>query len=130
MARRRAAPNSLPSSARAGEFEAEDHVLDHRQMREDRIALEHDAPVGPGLARQRLAIEQDFAARRLLHRQQQPEECGLAAARRPDQTQNSPDGISRLTRSSTTLARIFHPQIADRYLAHVVAGSARGNSAG
>jgi len=45
----------------AEEFETQDHVADHREVGEDRVALEDDAPVGRRLGRQVLAGNPDRA---------------------------------------------------------------------
>ena len=54
-------------------------------MRKHRVALEDDAAVEIGLGLQRLAVEQDGAARRLLLAEQHAQERRLAAAGGPDQ---------------------------------------------
>ena len=69
---------------RARELLADHHVLERRHVREHRVLLKHDAAVRPRLIRQRLAVEQHLAARRPLLAEQDPQERGLAAARRAD----------------------------------------------
>ena len=59
-ARRPGEPRQQPA---AGKLERDQHIAEHREMGEYRIALEHDAAVRPGLVRQRLAVDQYRAAR-------------------------------------------------------------------
>ena len=69
----RRAPRSaeqLPTSLERCELEAEQQVLDHREMREQRVALEHDAAIRVRLRPDRLAVDQQLAARRLLDAEQ------------------------------------------------------------
>ena len=66
-------------------FQPETHVLGHRQMREQGIALEHRVD-GPTVRRQVgdvLPVEQDLPAGGCLEPRNQAQERGLAAARRP-----------------------------------------------
>ncbi len=65
-------------------LEPERHVLLHRAVREERVALEHRVgrPLEGGPARHVLAVEQHAALRRLLEAGDHPQRGGLATARR------------------------------------------------
>ena len=59
-----ARPAEQPAGhGRGGEFGGQNEIVLDRQMREDRIALEDDAAIRGRLGRQRLAVDQDRAAR-------------------------------------------------------------------
>ena len=47
-----------PSSGLRGELVGDEQVAEHGQVREHRVALEHDAAIGAGLVGQGLAVEQ------------------------------------------------------------------------
>ncbi|MCY1550156.1 hypothetical protein D9M68_863850 [compost metagenome] len=70
---------------RARQFQAKGDVVQHRQMREHRVALEHHAPARVRFAGKRLAVEKDFATARAFLSQQHAQEGGLAAAGGADQ---------------------------------------------
>ncbi len=90
---------SGPCSARE-RLQAEGHVVVHAHVRIERIALEHHREAAP--ARGHAA---DVACRRAaglpavdrLEPRDQAQQGGLAAARGPTKTMNSPSAISRLT---------------------------------
>ena len=69
---------------RGAQLQRQDEVLHHRQVREDRIALEDHAAVGRRFPGQRHAVQLDLAAARPLLAEQQAQEGGLAAAAGPD----------------------------------------------
>ena len=92
----RLAPKRRARSA-SPRIPSDDHVAEHRQMREHRVALEHDAAVGSA-RRQRLAVDEDASARRRLLAEQHAQERRLAAARGSDK---GDEGVRRdLERSS------------------------------
>src|SRR5262245_56109325 len=70
--------------AAAGELEADQHIAEHGQMREYRVALKDDAAIGAGLVGEGLAVEEDGAAGRPLLAEDEAEEGALARAGRPD----------------------------------------------
>ncbi|MNN66829.1 hypothetical protein D3C81_1824240 [compost metagenome] len=70
---------------RARQFETEGNVVQHAQMREHRVALEHHATAGIRFAGQRLTVEQDLAATRRFLAEQQTQEGRFAATGRADQ---------------------------------------------
>ena len=78
------------------QLQAISHVLGHRHMRPERVALEdhrHVALFRRQRARRRgqdLAADTDFAVRRLDEAGDQPQRRGLAAARGPEQADQAP----------------------------------------
>ena len=110
-------PTGLAEEA-AGErghlqLEAEQHVLDARQMREDGVALEDDAAIGAGLGRQRLAVEGDRPAGRLLGAQQQAKEGALAAARGTHHGDEGALGHGQIDVLQDRLAVVALPEMLD-----------------
>ena len=75
-----AAAEQARGEGRGGAFEAEGDVAEHRHMREDRIALKHDAAIGPAFRLELLAIEQDRAARGRFLAENEAQEARLARA--------------------------------------------------
>jgi hypothetical protein len=78
--------------------QAEAHVLAHRHVRVQRVALEHHRDVAVlGLqVVDDLAVDQDLAAADLLQPGQHAQQRALAAARGPTSTTNSPSAMSKL----------------------------------
>ena len=69
--------------------QAEGDVLEHRHVAEQRVMLEHEADMAlAGAARERiLAVEGDLAGIRPVEAGDDPQQRGLAGARRPEQRQ-------------------------------------------
>jgi hypothetical protein len=76
-------------AAHAARLQPEGHVLAHRQVREQRVVLEHDAEAAPlrGHARDVGAVEQHRAGVGALVAGGEAERGGLAGARRADEGQ-------------------------------------------
>ena len=87
-------------------------------MREDRIALEDDAAIGAGLGRQRLAADQDLAARRPLLAEDEAKEGALAGPGRADHGDESPGGDVEIDALEDDLVAIFDPDVAEGERAH------------
>ena len=101
-----------------GELEGDEHIAEHGQVREDRIALEDDAAVGAGLGREGLAVDQDAAARRPLLAEDQAQERALAGAGRADHRKERAVGDVEIDALEHDLVAIFDPDVAERERAH------------
>ena len=112
-------PLAAPPLGDAGDLEAERHVLGDRPPREQRVALEHDAAIGPR-SDDEGAVDPHLAGRRLVEPGDDVEQRRLAAARGAEQahelavgdlhrapsrapTSSRPPPNVRLTRSTTRL---------------------------
>jgi hypothetical protein len=87
-------------------------------MREHRIALEHDAAVGAGFGRKRLAVEQHYALRRPLLAEDQPQEGALAGAGGADHRKKAAGRDLEVDAFEHDLRTVFDPDIAERQCAH------------
>ncbi|MNX74010.1 hypothetical protein D3C86_1054290 [compost metagenome] len=87
----------------ARETQAEGHVLEHAEMRIKRIVLEHhrDTAIGRFDGRDITVVDGDMAAAGLLKTSDHAQQCGFAAAGRPDEDRK-------------TAGRDFHRDIPDR----------------
>jgi hypothetical protein len=83
-------PGRAPRPVPASLAEAEAHVLRHRQVREQRVGLEHqvDRPAVRRLGGDVAAVDADAPAVGLLEAGQDPQQRRLAAARRPQQRED------------------------------------------
>ena len=81
---------------------------------------------GPRLGRQRLAVEQDRAARRPLLPEHHAQERALAAARRTDDRDEGARGDIEIDALQHDLVAVFHPDVADRDRAHQRRSSTAG----
>jgi hypothetical protein len=80
-------------------FKAKGHVLAHRHVRIQRVALKHhgQAPLGGGHSGDIATVDRDRAGGRLVEARDLTQQRGLAAARRADEdTTSSPATMSRL----------------------------------
>ena len=100
------------------ELIAEQHIAEHGQMREHRIALEHDAAVGPRLGRKRLAVEQHGALARPLLAEDQPQERALSRAGRTDDRQEGAGGDLEIDALEHDLVAVLDPDVAEGQRAH------------
>jgi hypothetical protein len=100
------------------ELEADQHVAEHAEMGKHRIALKHDAAVGPGLGRQRHAVEQDLSAGRRLLAEDQPQERAFSRARRPDHRQKRAGRDLEVDALEHDLVAVLDPDVAHRDRAH------------
>ena len=103
-----------PRMGLAANSKADQHVAKHSQVREHRIALEHDAAVGPRLVRQRRAVEEDVAARRPLLSEDQPQERALAASRGADHRDEGAGRDLEIDALEHDLVAVFDPHVAAR----------------
>ncbi len=101
-----------------GELVADQHVAEHGEVREHRVALEHDAAVRPRLVRQRRAVEQHRAAGRPLLPEHHAQERALAAARRADDGDEGAGRDLDIDALEHDLVAVFDPHVADRDRAH------------
>ena len=104
--------------AAAGELEGDQHVAQHGEMREHRIALEHDAAVRPRLVRHRHAIEQQRPARRPLLSEHHAQERALAAARRTDDRDEGAGRDLDIDPLQHDLVAVFDPHVPHRDRTH------------
>ena len=111
-------------------FEAEQHIADHRQMRKDRIALEHNAAIGAAFGAHRFAIEQDLAAAGGFLPQDQPQKGAFARARRSDHRDEGAGGDGQINPFEHNFGAVFDPDIAQFEqgdFAHRASPLAQGN---
>ena len=101
IAARRAAPVRRDRQRLPANSKRDQHIAQHGQMREHRIALEHDAAIRPGLVRHRRAVEQQRPARRPLLSEHHAQECVLPQPEGPTIETKAPDAIWILIRSNT-----------------------------
>src|SRR5271170_5123898 len=94
-------------------------------MRKERIALEHDASVRPGLRGQRLAVDEELPAGRGFHTEQHFEERGLTATRRTDDGHELVIADLQIDILEYDLAAILLPQMPDGDLSQLAAAQGK-----
>src|SRR5918995_2520472 len=93
-------------------------------MRKDRVALEHNAPVGIRLGSQGFAIEEDFAAAWPFLAQQHAQQRRLSAARGPHESNKGAGrNVERDLLEHDLIAELL-PDVPDADRAHEALGSA------
>src|SRR6202035_1540682 len=90
----------------------------HGEMRQRRIALEHDATVGAGLGRKRLAVEQHSTPRRPLLAADQAQEGPLAGARGAHHRNKAAGRDLDVDAFQHDLRTVFDPDVAEGQGAH------------
>ncbi len=113
---------------RAGQLQTQRHVVEHRQVREHRIALKHYATAGIRLIAQGRAVQRDQAATGGFLAQQQAQKGRLAAARRADQRAELAFGHVQVEALEHHLIGVLLPDIAHTDKAHTRAPSYQGKA--
>ena len=95
-------------------FKTEHDIGEHSHMREHRVALKHHAAIGAAFGFERLAIEQDRAARRCLLTEDQAQEAGLTRARGADDREERTLGHFEVDLFEHDLVAVFDPDVLER----------------
>ncbi|MNF85959.1 hypothetical protein D3C84_683790 [compost metagenome] len=122
------AAEQASEQGRTRQFEAEGDVVQHAQVREHRVALEHHATAGVRFTGQGLAVEQDLAATGAFLAEQQAQEGRFAATGRTHQGAELTLVDVQVEAFKHHLIGVLLPDVFNGDEAHLAAPSYQGNA--